>query len=306
MNVLDRTYLAPGPARRLVLFRALLGAYATIYLLVRAPALLATAAFPAARFAPVGVLAGLDAPLPVPLYAALLAATVGLACAFTLGRGGRAVPPLFAAGLWLTLTYRNGWGMIFHTENLLVLHAAALACAPAAARPLHRRARDPAVDRHDRASGWPLRLCAAITAGTYLVAGVAKLRGAGLAWVTSDILRNYVAWDNLRKIQLGDWHSPLGALLVAHDGLFPALAAFSLAMELGAPLALLGPRAWALWSLAAWSFHLGVLATMAILFPYPLLGLAYAPMLPLERLEARLIRVTRSWRNQARGARRTP
>ncbi len=306
MSWLDRTYLAPGPARRLLLFRLLVGAYAGLYLLVRAPALLATAAFPSGRFAPIGVWSGLHAPLPVWLFAALLAGTIVSAVAFALGRGGKAVPPLLAASLWLTLTYRNCWGMIFHTENLLVLHAAALACAPAAARPFIRRGRDPDPAREDAASGWPLRLCAAITAGTYLVAGVAKLRGAGLSWVTSDILRNYVAWDNLRKIQLGDWHSPVGAFLVGHDALFPLLAGLSLAMELGAPLALLGPRAWALWSAAAWSFHAGVLATMAILFPYPLLGLAYAPMLPLERMEARALELTRRWRSPAPSARRTP
>ena len=38
------------------------------------------------------------------------------------------------------------------------------------------------------------------------------------------------------------------------------------------------------WVLAAWAFHLGVVALMAIAFPYPLSGIAYASFLPVERL----------------------
>ena len=34
----------------------------------------------------------------------------------------------------------------------------------------------------------------------------------------------------------------------------------------------------------AWTFHLVVLLTMAVLFPYPLVGIAFASMLPMERL----------------------
>jgi hypothetical protein len=36
--------------------------------------------------------------------------------------------------------------------------------------------------------------------------------------------------------------------------------------------------------MAAWSFHVGVAALMAITFPYPLVGIAFAPLLPVERL----------------------
>jgi hypothetical protein len=61
------------------------------------------------------------------------------------------------------------------------------------------------------------------------------------------------------------------------------MAVMSLAIELGGPLALLHRRLALLWSLAAWGFHLGVILLMAIVFPYPLLGLAYAPMFRVER-----------------------
>jgi hypothetical protein len=58
-------------------------------------------------------------------------------------------------------------------------------------------------------------------------------------------------------------------------------------VELGAPVALLGRRIAAAWAALAWSFHLGVLALMAIAFPYPLLGVAFLPFFRAERLRRR-------------------
>ena len=54
------------------------------------------------------------------------------------------------------------------------------------------------------------------------------------------------------------------------------MALASVVVELGAPVALLRGRLRALWVVAAWSFHLGVLVLMAILFAYPLSGVGYA------------------------------
>ena len=89
--------------------------------------------------------------------------------------------------------------------------------------------------------------------------------------------------DALRKIELGSTHSPLGPWLLGHTWLFAPLSAISLATELLAPLALLGVRVAAVWCVCAWSFHAGVLALMAIAFPYPLSGCAFAAFFPLER-----------------------
>ena len=47
-------------------------------------------------------------------------------------------------------------------------------------------------------------------------------------------------------------------------------------------------RAW--WIAAAWGFHVGILVLMAIGFPYQLLGVAYAPLLPLERIRLPWVR----------------
>jgi hypothetical protein len=185
------------------------------------------------------------------------------------------------------LTYRNSWGQVFHTENILVLHVLVLAVAPAAdALSLDGRGREVPCD--DARYGWPVRLMCIVTVLTYFIAGETKLRIAGLDWVTSDSLRNYVAFDNLRKTELGDVHSPLGGWLVGHGWLFPPLAVLTLAIELGAPLALLGGRVARAWAALAWAFHAGVVAVMAIVFPYPLLGIAFAPFFEVERLPVRL------------------
>ena len=55
-------------------------------------------------------------------------------------------------------------------------------------------------------------------------------------------------------------------------------------VELGAPFALLGRRVALVWTLAVIAFHLGVFGLMAILFPFPLSGVAFAPFFAPERL----------------------
>ena len=65
--------------------------------------------------------------------------------------------------------------------------------------------------------------------------------------------------------------------------LFPPLAVSTLLIESGAAVALLGGRAARLWVAAAWSFHLGTFAVMAIVFPYQLAGVAFLPFFAVER-----------------------
>jgi hypothetical protein len=132
--------------------------------------------------------------------------------------------------------------------------------------------------------GWPVRLTAVIVVVAYVIAGIAKLRIGGLDWLDGDTLRNWVAHDNLRKAVLGDSYSPIGRHLVGHAWLFPPLAVLTVIVELGAGVALVGGRWRTAWVIAAWLFHVGVLALMAIVFPYQLSGVAFAPFFRLERL----------------------
>jgi hypothetical protein len=281
-------WFAAAPPERLAALRILFGLYAAWDLAVRLPMLVGYGRFAASEFHPVGVVAlVVDAPVPPALHEALVWATLLLALPVVVGWRYAVTAPAFALlQLWV-LSYRNSWAMPFHTENLQVLHALVLAAAPAAdawsldAR--RRRARGGAPAAPAGRYGWALRAAAAITVATYLLAGIAKLRIAGGDWLDGEQLRNQVAYDNLRRVTFGLRPAELAMPLLRHPELFAALAWMTMVVELGAPLALLHRRAAAAWAAAAWGFHVGVLLLMKILFPYPLAGLAYAPLFPLER-----------------------
>jgi hypothetical protein len=141
-----------------------------------------------------------------------------------------------------------------------------------------------------------------VTVLTYFVSGLAKFRfGGGLDWLDGERLLRLVAHDNLRKRLLGDPYSPFASHLVGHPALFQVAAIATAVVELGAPLALFVRRFRLPWIVAAWSFHLGVLVVMAIFFPYPLSGIAFASMLPVERLPG-LRRIALSRRRTADGS----
>jgi hypothetical protein len=140
-----------------------------------------------------------------------------------------------------------------------------------------------------------------VTVATYVVAGLAKLEHTGWSWAAGGALREQIAYDAIRKIELGSTYSPLGPWLLPLGWSFAPLSVFSLGTELLAPLALLGTRAAAVWCACAWTFHAGVLALMAIAFPYPLSGCAFLPFFPLERALPGLSRFWARLRQRGRG-----
>jgi hypothetical protein len=265
--------MAPAPAGRLNAVRLLTIGYALVWIAVRTSHWLDVARLPVGRWEPVGI---------VNWFGTQSSAAVTLVVVLTVVAGVAALgniawplsAPLFAVGfLWLT-SFGASWGQILHTEHLVVLHVLVLAASPSG-----RGA--------SATTGWPLKVMSAVTVATYFVAGVAKLRfGGGLDWLAGDGLLRLVAHDNLRKRLLGDTWSPISPFAVGHPMIFQVGAWVTLVVELGAPLALLGRR-WAYtWVGLAWTFHLAVLVLMAVLFPYPLVGVAFASMLPVERLLA--------------------
>jgi hypothetical protein len=145
--------------------------------------------------------------------------------------------------------------------------------------------------------GWAIKLVSMVTVATYVLAGAAKLRQSGLHWISGDILTNQIAYDNLRKAVLGDRYSPFGAAAVRHPWVMKPLAALSIVIEIGAPIALFGRRIGRLWSLLAFGFHLGVAALMAILFPYPVFGIAYLSFLEPEQIIERVAKRLRNRRH---------
>jgi hypothetical protein len=289
VSAIVRWWFRPAPAERLAALRILVGAFGFLYLTTRLGMFLGYARFPARDFVPLGVTRLLDRPLSSGVYLAILVVTIVLAACFVAGALYRVTGPLFAVALLWILTYRNSWSMPFHTENLLVLHVIVLGLAPAAdawsVDAGRREARPPS-----ETYGWPLKLMAALTCLTYVLAGVAKLRLGGIVWAEGEFLRDQVAVDNLRKVLLGSDASPFATPLLEHAWLFEVMAIATLAVELGAPVAMAGGRIALVWAILAWGFHVGVVALMAIVFPYPLAWVAYAPLFAAERPIGWLIR----------------
>jgi hypothetical protein len=302
----DQRFLAPAPPTRLAALRVLVGLFGTIFLVARASYLLDISALPDNRFEPVGVWAWLDSPLPVWLVRTGIAAGVALGIAFIAGWRFRVIAPAYAIVLLALTTYDNSWQHVAHTENLFVLHTIVLTISPAAvawsldARRTRVRVREGTRDPAPE-FGWPVRVMSIITVLTYVLAGWAKLRHGGMNWISGDVLRNQIAHDNVRKIVLGDVHSPIGGWLVRHGWLFPPMALGSVAVELGAPIALLRGKLRSAWIIGAWLFHVLILALMAILFIYPLTGIAFASMARPERAGEWLIRTRRGYAPAARG-----
>jgi hypothetical protein len=288
----DGWYYAPMPRERLALLRISIGVYTWIYLVSRGAHLNRVTSYAANAFAPVGPVSVLSEPLPAVWVYVIYSLTVVTGAAFVAGFLHRGLAPVFALLLSWVTSYRHSWGMIFHTDNLMVLHVLVLALAPAgdafawSPRLSRRRNIASALPDVDGRYGWAVRTIGLITLATYVAAGIAKLENGGVSWALGDALREHIAYDAVRKIELGSIYSPLAAWLVRAAWLFPLFAAFTLAVELLAPLALLGTR-WAIgWCAAAWLFHVGVLASMAIVFPYPLSGCAFFSLFPLERWRA--------------------
>jgi hypothetical protein len=290
---LAQWWFAPAPAERLAALRIAIGGFATAWTIARLPEVIAVARMPASQLAPVGVVRVLAAPLPAIGVAAIAVATVACLIGLTAGFRYRITAPLAAIGVLWTLSYRNSWGMVFHTENLMVLHVVALACAPAADA-WAVGARPPRREPPDAGYGWAIKLLAALTLATYLLAGVAKLRLAGVAWIDGGQLRNQIAIDHLRKALLGGLTAPLARPLVAHPGGLVALSLATLALELGAPLALLGGRTARCWAWGAWGFHLGVVLAMNVWFPYHIAWIAFLPLVAAERVVGAPMRWWRS------------
>jgi len=265
---------APVPAERLRIVRTLTFGYASAWLLARVVYVWDTASLPARRFEPIGVLAPLTDPPARPVVMMVWAVALASAVMVTVGRAVRLHAPVAAVSLLLVTTFTNAFGQIFHTEHLLVLHAIVLAAA-ALLEPERGRV---------EVAGWPLRLMMLIVVTAYVVAGIAKLRFGGMAWLDGDVLRSHVAYDNLRKVLVGDVHSPVGGWLAGLGWLWAPIAVVTLVLELGAPIALVPGRIRLVWISAAWTFHLGIVVLMAILFPYQLSGVAFAAFVPVERI----------------------
>lgn len=275
----------PTPAARLALFRIAVGLFALVYLGPRYDMVVKMAASDPGLFEPVGVAAVLDAPMSAEVFRWLVVGTLVAGGLFTVGAGARVTGPAFAGLLLWVLCYRNSWSMIFHSDNLLVLHVIVLALTRSAdTLSFDAWARERTADPESRSYGWPVSLICGVTVSVYFLCAVAKLAGPlGVGWATGRVLRDQIAVDSIRKDMLGEEASDLFPHLAGHAWLFTVPAVGSLALELFAPAALFSRRFRYLWVAAAFAMHWGIYALMHITFRYQMWGVMFLSFLPLER-----------------------
>jgi hypothetical protein len=277
---------AVAPAERLAMLRILTGVFAVAYLLVRLPAFVQLGDR-RSGFDGVGLAMLLDRPVEGSVVDAVVVVTLLSGVGFVLGWRFRATGPLFAVGLLALGSYRGSWGQLLHFENLMVLYLLIVALAPAVdawSIDARRRRDRREVPGESVRYGFPIALAGLVLVITYVIAGFAKLRYGGLDWMFGDTLRNHVAYAAARLNLLGGSPSPLAGWAVRLDGIWPFVAAVTIVIELGAPVALLGGRIRTAWVAAAWLMHLGVLVFMLIGFAFPLFLVAFAPLYRVERL----------------------
>lgn len=285
-KTIDRWLLIEVPAARLATLRILVGSYALVFMLIRFRSFWNTADLPSRQIEGVGILWFLNGAVSPVFARVVFVAVLVLGIGFVIGYRFKAIGPIFALMFLVVATYRLSFGHVIHTEHLVALHLLILGFTNSGdaiswSHSPQRFTRP----RKSANYGWPIQLMILATVLTYVLAGFAKLRHGGFDWLGGDILRNQVAYDNLRKELLGSPHSPLGGWLVGFAWLFPPAAVATTVVELGAIVALFGSIRWrATWAAAAWVFHVGVVATMAISFPYPLSFVAYAPLFAVEKL----------------------
>jgi len=283
-------WFEPAPATRLAILRILVGLFVLWYLIPEQDNFLKVAQTDPRLFAPVGVV--FHGPIGLELFEWLLRGTIIAALCFTLGLWHRVAAPVFAGLLLWLMCYRNSWSMIYHSDNLVVLHVIALAftrSADALSLDAFMRDRRQAVAAAGELVswryGWPVRLLCALTVSAYFVTAVAKLCAPlGLSWATGQNLRSQMAVDAIRKELLGSDPNPVAYALYDWLPLFTMLAAGSLALELLAPLALFNRRIGRIWATNAFAMHWGILSVMRITFHYQLTGVMFAPFFRVERI----------------------
>lgn len=250
------------------------------------------------RFEPVGVFRLFGQPLPPVLIHDFVVATLAANILFLFGWMYRIVAPIFAMLVLVLICYRNSWSMVYHSQNVAVLHVIILAMLPAADAIsidawVEKRSGNERLPSQQRAwcYGWGLWLMSVVAVITYVLAGIAKVSGSlGWSWVHGTSLRNQIAVDALRKELLGHSAPDLAFLLYDQVWLFTLLGVFSLILEFGAVFAIANRRLGQIWAILTFGMHWGIFFIMGITFRYHLSGIIFATFFSWERL------LPRAWR----------
>lgn len=272
----DRWLLGPAPAERLGTLRVLTCGFVVVYLIATVGEFDRLASTDRSEFEPIGVIGLFDSPFSTAIVWLLFAAAIVSGFAATAGAWFRLSGPLFAGLTLVWVSYHSSFGQLLHFEHLFTIHLLILAVFPAAdawsvdARRAQRETPDPSA-RY----GWPVSLLALATAITYVIAGIAKLRIGGLAWLDGSTLQNHIAFAATRANLLGGIEPPFARFFVDQTWLLAPAAIGTVVIELAAPLALFGRLPRRIWVSSAIIFHAATASTLLVFFPYQSLGFAF-------------------------------
>ena len=284
LTALKAYWFSPMPVERLAILRIATGGFSIWYLLSRFGMLQRMVSSDTSNFEPVGILSWMSTPLPPDLFYVITIILIGLNIAFILGWKFRTTGPLFAVLLFLFLTYRNSWSMIYHNRIALLLQVLVIGFAASAdALSLDALQRNKNTKPH-WGYGWPIRLICAATVVTYFLAGTAKLTGdLAVEWATGEAMRSQVAVDAIRKVMLGAPAPELFETLYPHTWIFFVAGVLTLVLEIGAPLALLKKRYGTIWVILTWMMHWGIFFIMGISFRHQMSGIIFLPFFETEK-----------------------
>jgi hypothetical protein len=332
VSALSRFLLAPRPAEMLATLRVVLCWYMATWRLPWA----AFSALPAdaskatpLMHAPLLELLGLPFPPTPGVSAALGPVLIGAAVLGGIGLLTRPALVVLGAGLLYVGAVGSSFGMFNHTTIMPVQIVFVLALVPgttawsvdnAIARWRRRREVDEpwlGSVRGPPAARWGALCVLSVVGGIYFVAGVAKVRYGGLAWLDGETLAFYLtgaSFDPPQQFLADAAHAsdfkdpyglsvylyrgrqtPVGAWLAATPPLPALLAVATLVLEVGAPFFLLsGPRGRALFAVSAVLFHGAIRAVMGPGFlPWQFIVAALAPWEPVGMWF--FVRASRRW-----------
>lgn len=239
----------------------------------------------ASTFHPVGPVRILRRPLPPPVANALFDAAQVTNVLATLGVAHRVTGSVNAALQLWTLSYRNSWGMIFHNDNMALMHQMVLGTTRSAdALSVDALVKDKTLtpQRFDRAYGGIPTAMNIATVAVYFISGVAKVRSPqGWSWAKGNTLRDQIAADAIRKEVFGTKAPEAAGDLYNARAFFTLGGVATLIIELGAPVSLINRRCGQIFSIAAWGMHVGIRYIMGIKFTYNTSGFSYVPYFPV-------------------------
>lgn len=204
------------------------------------------------------------------------------ACLGVLTRASAAVA--FVLGFYL-LGFTNNFGFVYHNDAPIVIALGVLAASrPGDALSVDARRRRQVVEASSEYT-WPLRMIQILMVMMFVGAGVNKLRASGLAWIDAEPMRYLLVRHHFTHVPPTD----LGLWIAEIPSLCFLLAASTVVLELGAPLALFSRRARRFWVPGLLCMQLGIWLTLGLKF-FTCMA-CYAAWVNWETLAPRLRRI---------------